>query len=139
MVKTFWEEQMISDELHGYVPAWKEEVKVTALGGPSNFRVQYRYEYAGKKYESHQLSPFAELNELAIKDNYFRVWLDWPDNDNIQVFVDPDDPSRSSLLSGVAREGRSYGPVLGVAIVAVGLGLLTLIVRPEPRLQDVFS
>ncbi|SEQ20077.1 DUF3592 domain-containing protein [Neolewinella agarilytica] len=137
-VGTFWRVELISKELYGFEPVVAETFTVSESGSKPQLDVRYSYEYAGEKYEGHELSPYNELTVKASLDGALRKWLTRPDELKLMVFVDPKNPSRSSVVRGWARGNRIEGLAYGTFLITLGLGLLYLLFRPSRRVQDLF-
>jgi len=137
-VMEFWRVELISKELYGFEPVVAETFTVNEVGSGPQLNVQYSYEYAGRRYEGHQLSPYNELTVKASLDGALRQWLPRPDELKLMVFVDPQYPSRSSVVRGWARDNRIEKLAYGSVLITLGLGLLHLLFRPRRRVQDLF-
>lgn len=138
LIKNFWQTEIISKELYGFELVQAREVQITVVQTSSQLSISYQYDYAGETFASNQLSPYPELNAKAQVDETLRRWLTRTDKLSLMVFVDPDDPSRSSVVRGWAREDRIQGLAYGLTIFTLGLGLLHLVLRPARRVQDLF-
>lgn len=137
-VREFWRVERISKELYGFKPVVAETFTISEEGSGPQLEVQYSYEYAGKRYEGHQLSPYNELTVKASLDGALRRWLTRPDELKLMVFVDPKNPSRSSVVRGWARGNRIEGLAYGTVLITLGLGIIHLLFRPRHRVQDLF-
>jgi hypothetical protein len=101
--------------------------------------INYRYEYAGEVRAVSFLSPFAELNQQALEDQQLHRYLLREDHPPLTVYVDPEQPTRSSLVRGWAQGNRWGGLVIGGLLLPVSLAMLYFLVRPVHRVEELFE
>jgi hypothetical protein len=98
--------------------------------------VEYKYEYAGKPYQSTMVSfekqsvwiPVPVNREMKNAErNVF--WKNWGAGSEINIYIDPNDRSQSVIINKPTSRRRSHHLALIVSgVILVAIGLLLIIV-----------
>ncbi|MEM6770419.1 MAG: DUF3592 domain-containing protein [Bacteroidota bacterium] len=136
LLKTFWEQEATSKELSSFVPVTVDTYKVQR-----NYRkstIDYTYTVDGVVYRDSTFAPYPKLHKLAAGSSQIRALSTRTQEQQLVVYVDPEDPSRSSVLRAWPREGRLVGIAFGGIVFWVGWVFLYRTVRKVPRYDLLF-
>ncbi len=83
--------------------------------------VQYEFFYNGKKYVSNDVA--FHKRDISIRSDLEQYpWMNWEVGSNIRVYVNPNNPSKSVLITEMGLERkRRYIQIFIGAYVAIGL------------------
>ena len=127
----FWQKEAISRELASFTEVVADDYTLSR-----NLRKTipaYTYTFDGVTYGSTSFSPYPKLNKQAAWSSQVRALTTRVEDYNLIIYVDPNDPSRSSILRAWPREGRLGGLSLGGIVLWFGCLLLTIMIRKTPR------
>ena len=96
--------------------------------------ITYRYEVDGASHEGNRLSFYGRNNGL-VKSEATLLASRFAVGDTIEVFFDPNDPTRSTMIRGISEE-EPQGFVVDLLLIGLGLVMLWGVIADRIRARS---